>query len=224
MKDLDLIKELESELEVEFKEADVSRILTIRLLKTCEYSLDEAGNVSGIYVSKINISKIPGLLTQFAHLTSLTIKDTEMEDVSLFRELRTIRNLLLFRNKITDIQDLSVLKDIHTLHLAYNQIHDIAVLKDFLQLRHLNLSYNLIQDISALKNLKNLEILDLKGNPVKSLPAWITDFDMDIKWKQSVGSGEISLFQNPIETPPVEIIKQGKEAVRNYFQQIVTAV
>ena len=31
---------------------------------------------------------------------------------------------------------------------------------------------------------------------------------------------EINLFNNPIQTPPLEIVKQGKEAIKRYYEQL----
>ena len=72
-----------------------------------------------------------------------------------------------------------------------------------------------------MKNLKKLKGLSLYDNPLEKLPSWITNFDLSIDWEAKWGrEGFISLFNNPLKVPPVEIVKQGKEAIRNYFEQL----
>jgi len=96
-------------------------------------------------------------------------------------------------------------------------------------LLHLNLYNNKISDISALKNLQKLTKLDLSENYIKHIPDWICNFPkMDIKFKMDMSFRDnendfqniIYFYGNPIESPPIEIIEQGKEAIKNYFNEL----
>jgi small GTP-binding protein len=69
-----------------------------------------------------------------------------------------------------------------------------------------------------MEKLINLKTLDLSNNPIEKLPPWITNFNMEIKWIKNFNPGAISFYANPLKYPPVEIVKQGKEAVKNYFK------
>jgi internalin A len=71
-----------------------------------------------------------------------------------------------------------------------------------------------------LKNLGNLENVRLYKNPIEELPPLITHFSMGICWEKYEGGRYINFFDNPLKSPPPEIVKQGKEAVRNYFNQL----
>lgn len=112
-----------------------------------------------------------------------------------------------------------------------NQVNDISSLKDLKNLTELDLSWNQVSDISPLKELIKLGCLNLSGNPIEELPVWITEFNMEFKWATgfrelflaltSMGeNGYITYTSGTLKTPPPEIVKQGKEAVRNYFEQI----
>jgi predicted ATP-binding protein involved in virulence len=79
------------------------------------------------------------------------------------------------------------------------QLHDISFLEGLVDLTELSLSDNQITDISPLRELINL-------------------LEMEIVSGNQPEDG-IHLEDNPIETPPLEILKQGKQAVKVYFDQ-----
>jgi Leucine-rich repeat (LRR) protein len=114
------------------------------------------------------------------------------------------------------------LKDLPNLILLYlssNQIKDISFLKDFSKLTRLRLSDNKISDISVLKALSNLIELSLWGNQIRDLPEWLLNLNIPIRLDLGSENG-IFLANNPIEKPPIEIIEQGNEAIRAYFEQL----
>ncbi len=103
------------------------------------------------------------------------------------------------------------------LDLWGNKIVNISPIKELRSLQQLYLSWNQISDISFLKDLSNLTRLDLTENKIKKLPAEIVDLKMEIKWE---GYSGLILEGNPLQSPPVEIVWQGKKAIRNYFRQL----
>ncbi|MHB0946390.1 MAG: leucine-rich repeat domain-containing protein [Sedimentisphaerales bacterium] len=132
-------------------------------------------------------------------------------------------------NKITDVSSIKDLKKLELLDLSLNSICDISSLKNIKTLKVLVLCGNQIRDIASLQYLSKLSCLLLGNNPIKKLPFWITENDIKIKWDEhqyanllqpANNKRYIVLFDNPLETPPVEIIKQGKKAVRNYFESL----
>ncbi|MGD2089377.1 MAG: COR domain-containing protein [Candidatus Aminicenantes bacterium] len=112
--------------------------------------------------------------------------------------------------KISDITSLTHLKNLTYLDLQYSQISDISSLKDLKNLTHLDLEHNQISDISSLKDLKIVD-LDLANNRISELLVEVSN------WK-----GDLSIIfkGNPIEIPPMEIMKKGKKAVKAYFKSL----
>ena len=53
-----------------------------------------------------------------------------------------------------------------------------------------------------------------------SLPPEILELGLDIKWKYHFLQEGIFLEGNPLENPPIEIVKKGREAVINYFKSL----
>jgi len=145
------------------------------------------------------------------------------EIVSICTKLKELTGLYLMKNKITDIKPLAKLKKITTLVLSENRINDITPLLSLTQLNTLFITYNEISNIDLFFNspdiIKNLNMIHLGRNKIVILPKTITESKLDIKWDWQENSNAIFLQDNPIEIPPVEIIKQGKEAIKKYFTE-----
>ena len=123
------------------------------------------------------------------------------------------------KNIPSALLNVSVVKSLIYLNLEHNNISNLTKLVKFKNLKVLLLGVNQIFDISPLEKLIKLSRLDLQGNIIKKLPYWICNFNMDIHWSNQLGNA-ITLYKNPIENVPIEIITQGKEAIKNYFAEL----
>ncbi|MCP4217157.1 MAG: GTP-binding protein [bacterium] len=76
-------------------------------------------------------------------------------------------------------------------------------------------------DLSPTRGLTNLTLLDARHNAVTRLPEALLQlnmtFDVD---KDTFNPGVCTLYGNPLETPPPEIIRKGKKAIKNYYQSL----
>ena len=209
--------------------SDISALKDLTNLNTLDLSnnqisdisaLKDLTNLNTLYLSNNQISDISAL-KDLTNLNTLYLHNNQISDISALKDLTNLNNLYLHNNQIIDISALKDLTNLTYLKLSDNQISDISALKDLTNLNNLSLFNNQISDISALKDLKKLKILYLNTNKIKILSEWITDFkEMDIFWKENFYYDGLNLYNNPIESPPIEIIEQGKEAIRNYFSQI----
>uniref|UniRef100_UPI0040576172 COR domain-containing protein n=1 Tax=Candidatus Electrothrix sp. TaxID=2170559 RepID=UPI0040576172 len=122
---------------------------------------------------------------------------------------------------LTDISVLKELGQLHTLDLRYNKLTDISVLKELGQLRWLDLAENQLIDLAPLEDFIFLTNLNCWKNQLTSLPDWITELPVEPVYPDSdYMFGKINLGKNPLTHPPPEIIKQGREAIRAYFQSL----
>ena len=153
-------------------------------------------------------------------LTRLNLSLNRINDISPIKELTGLERLDLDHNQISDVSVLENLINLTRLDLDCNQIDNIWSLNRLNKLKRLDLSSNLITDISPISKLHNLKRLSLYHNPIKNLYPWIIDFNMDIQWDRYGRNNYITFYDNPLKSIPVEIIKQGKNGVRDYFKSL----
>ena len=60
----------------------------------------------------------------------------------------------------------------------------------------------------------------LVKNSIKKVLLWLTNLGLEIEINREYASNCINLYGNPIETPPLEVAKQGNESIRNYYRQL----
>jgi len=181
--------------------------------------LSELTNLTRLHLYHNQISNIAPL-QKLKNLMRLFLFDNQISDISPLKELNDLKNLFLQNNQINDISPFKELTSLVYLYLDNNQISDLSPLKELTSLTILALHNNQINDVSPLRNLKKLCNLDLRHNPIEKLPPWITDFNMNITWADESTKGYITFYDNPLKTPPSEIVQQGKDAIRNFFRQL----
>jgi GTPase SAR1 family protein len=137
------------------------------------------------------------LLNKREQVTGLNLCDSELTNCDFLKALPNLTHLMLWRNKISDISILKVLPN----------------------LIHIDFQKNEISDIRVLKALPNLSDIDLRQNKISELPEWLLDLNIPIKLSWDTHDS-IFLEGNPIIQPPLEIIKQGNEAIHAYFEQL----
>ncbi|MCK5617333.1 leucine-rich repeat domain-containing protein, partial [Candidatus Pacearchaeota archaeon] len=116
------------------------------------------------------------------------------------------------------------LTNLMELNLQGNKLTEVSGLGELTNLTQLHLWDNNLTDLSGLKNLTNLTYLTLHKNAIRELPEWITQLGMEIYYDVSIKAKGIILGNNPLETPPVEIVKEGRMAVKNYFDSLNIAI
>ncbi|MEN0050492.1 MAG: leucine-rich repeat domain-containing protein, partial [Bacteroidota bacterium] len=187
-----------------------------------------------------DISALQGL----GKLKVLTLRNNQISDISFLRNLNILHTLNLRYNQISDISTLKILKSLQTLDLRYNQIIDISALQSLIILKTIYISNNQVIDISFLKDLKGLQTLDIRHNQIVDISVLqnlvklehlylsqnqISDISallpliekgLSLSLKEYDTKEKIRLHGNPIITPPIEIVKEGRIAIINYFKAL----
>ena len=102
-------------------------------------------------------------------LTSLTLSEHSISDLSPLSGLTSLTHLDLWVNSISDISALSGLTGLTYLDLTGNSITDISALSGLTNLKELVLGSNSITDIGALSGLTSLTVLRLFNNSISDI-------------------------------------------------------
>lgn len=139
----------------------------------------------------IDSLSMAGLKIKILGLGDLELNDLAGLPWDAFSKLKALN---LGQNRITNIQPLEPLKrSLSNLGLDQNQISDLSVLGQFIFLSDLNLQANLIRDVQPLKGLNMLQNLNLKNNQVEDwtsiagIPALIS---LDVQDNPGTVSGQ----------------------------------
>lgn len=195
--DLELIKRLENEIGTEMEPFPGDSETT---LPANGFDVDTYGYVYILTIKRVELRSLPVFIPEFAHLHTLIVRDTQLEDISSLKGLKTLTRL----------------------NLSNNRIRDISCLSELAWLNRLFLNGNRVSDISGLSRLKKLKTLDLRDNIITHLPSNFLEFDMEITWGRSYTEDEEGIFLvgNPLESPPIEIIKKGEDAIKAYYKSL----
>ena len=126
--------------------------------------------------------------------------------------LQNLSGIDLSFNQLREIPDsISLLQNLSNLYLNNNQLSELPDSITRLQnLSILDLSSNQLRELlNSISRLQNLSRLDLSSNQLSELPDSIS-----LLQNLSV----LDLSENPLVNPPIEIAKQGIEAIRTYFR------
>ena len=137
--------------------------------------------------------------------------------------LTQLATLSLNRNKLTTIPpEIGNLTKLRELSLYDNQLTTIPPeIGNLTKLTTLALHRNLLTSLPPeIANLTKLDRLWIYNNKLKMLPSEITNLSLEFRWGESIHHGKIAIVNNPLESPPSEIVKQGMKAVRAYFKQL----
>ncbi len=135
--------------------------------------------------------------------------------------MKNLIQLDISGNKLTYLpSEISKLKNLKELGISENKLISLPPgISELKNLTQLDISRNQLTSLPPeIKELTNLTQLDISGNQLPSLPPELLELELEIEWEERWKYYTIFIKENPLENPPVEIAKQGKEAILNYFR------
>ena len=139
-------------------------------------------------------------------------------------KLTNLTSLGLSRNQLTSVPEgIKELTNLTSLDLAGNQLTSVPEgIKELTNLTRLYLRFNQLTSVpEGIKELTNLTRLDLASNQLTSVPECLLEMRLPIIWEtQRYFINGINLFGNPLERPPVDVVKEGNKAIQDYFESL----
>ncbi len=183
-------------------------------------ALQHLTNLTKLYFWQNKVTKISALQL-LKKLTNLNFGGNQISDISVLRYLSRLDTLSFWENQVSDISILEYLPNLTELYFGSNAVSDISVLRHLAKLIRLWFPNNQVSDISVLQHLPNLTNVDASDNKVVLFPEFLLNTDLAIKWDDDfyLLKGGINLYGNPISDVPIEVIKEGKEAIRRFLEE-----
>ncbi len=223
LSELDLYDNQLSELPASFGQLQNLKKLNLwdNKLSKLPASFGQLQNLSLLWLWKNQLSELPASFGQLQKLSSLNLSYNQLSELpASFGQLQNLSDLDLGSNQLSELPaSFGQLQNLSELHLDNNQLSELPASFGQLQnLSELHLDNNQLSELPAsFGQLLNLQKLYLYSNKISQLPKEILHFNLDIIWTTGYIRKCIVVGNNPFETPPIEIIKQGKEAIANYY-------
>ena len=184
--------------------------------------LSDLKNLVGLSIQNNSISNCSAL-GSLSNLETLNLRNNNVSNLSFLEGLTNLKKLVLNKNKITDISALKFLSNLKELSLKDNEIVNITSIRHLKSLEKLELSNNKIDDLKDLQFLTKLKWLSLRNNQVSDLSPILDLIKRGVQvsiieneYKTSI----INIYNNPLQTPPIEVINMGNDAILNYFDEL----
>ena len=225
MNEMKILKNISNEIGIELTKINKDRV-DITTLNGC-YAVDDSENVIALVLKAFFLREVPSGIAELKNLEHLNLTANGINKLpGEIGEITKLKELILIGNNLRELpKEIVKLKNLKNLFLGANRISyfpmEITEIPNFERLGIGNNEITKIpHGISELKNLPKLKELFLKSNKLKALPPEITQIGLEIKWEWDKSREGIYLEGNPIEIPPLEIIKKGIPAIKAYFQSL----
>ncbi|WP_242248317.1 leucine-rich repeat domain-containing protein [Bacillus cereus group sp. BfR-BA-01523] len=134
------------------------------------------------------INEIAGL-EYMTNLEKLTLRESNVTDISVISGLRHLKYLDLSSNPIESIQPVSKLENLDMLFLRENKIADLTPLSQMKKIKILDLIGNNIKDLTPLFTVLSLEEVYLANNQISNLSGIEKLKNVNLLW---IGNNKIS--------------------------------
>ncbi len=177
------------------------------------------------------ITFLPSTLSHLRLLKKLVIESTQVADLSPLAGLTNLQKLDCSSTQVADLSPLMGLANLQLFSCSSTQVADLSPLADLTNLQQLYHAYTQVADLSPLAGLNNLQLLSCDSTQVTDLSPilFLIAKNVPVKWQNWSEAYEedndfsekpaILVKDCPLTNPPVEVAKQGNEAILRYFEE-----
>jgi Leucine-rich repeat (LRR) protein len=217
-------------------------------LSTVPTWLSNLQNLKLLSMNNCSLAECPEWLLRLQQLEDLSLVDTGLQTLPWgFSQLQNLRELNLSGNLLGGIPEPVLrLRNLEVLWMAQNQIERIPEsIGQLSRLKRLSLANNQIDALpESISRLKDLTLLYLSNNRLTSIPDCLYDLTslealrldnqsyakrnknriqtLSPKILNLQNLKHLSLGDNPMVSPPPEVVAKGLDAIEDYFRQLET--
>ncbi len=175
-------------------------------------------------LSYCELKYLPSELAECVRVKALRLNNNkELFDLSLLKDLHNLQELEVSNTQVADLSPLKSLIKLKELFFSNTRVTDLSPLKNLINLEILFFYKTQVADLSPLKNLINLRILNFSDTQVADLSPILSLIKKGRRIRfYLLLPTDINAIGCPLTIPPLDIVKQGNEAILNYFAQIET--
>ncbi|MGY1460367.1 leucine-rich repeat domain-containing protein [Bacillus toyonensis] len=130
--------------------------------------LEHMTNLEKLTLRESNVTDISAI-SKLRYLKYVDLTSNPIKNIHPIEQLENINMLFLRDNKISDLTPLSKMKKIKTLDLVGNNIEDIQPLFTLSTMKQLYLANNQISDLTGINQLSNVELLWIGNNKISNV-------------------------------------------------------
>ena len=204
--------------------AGLSALRTLNIHRTQVDDLTPLVGLSALQTLTVWSSRVTELapLAGLSALQALHVEGTQVSDLTPLARLSGLQWLSVEATAVTDLVPLAGLSGLQMLWASRTQVGDVAPLAGLSALRTLAISQTQVSDLAPLAGLPDLQRLYISGTRVTDLSPLIDLIQRghQVNWSSPSWQREGIYVENcPLKNPPPEIVKQGNEAILNYFTE-----
>ena len=216
--DLDVIKQLEQTIGKKLERLDKIDWNSIG------YVQNEHNQITKLRLDKCGLKKLSPKIGRLQNLAELYLSGNQLNNLPLeIVKLQKLTILYLDANRLRNLSlEIGKLQNLTVLHLNNNKLNNLPPEIGKLQnLTELYLSENQLSNLPPeIVKLQNLTTLSLYNNQLNQFTKVLLDLNLEVKWDDISWKNGIYVKNNPFQTPPVEIIKQGRQAIVDYYNAL----
>src|SRR5664280_2064096 len=204
--------------------AGLSALQTLNLYGTQVADLALLAGLSALQTLNVSNTQVSDLapLAGLSALQALNVSNTQVSDLAPLAGLSALQTLNASNTQVSDLAPLAGLSALQTLYVSNTQVSDLAPLAGLSALQTLYVSDTQVSDLAPLAGLSALQTLYVSDTQVTDLSPLIEHIrrGRPVKWSSKSWEGDgIYVEDCPLTNPPPEIVKQGNDAILNYFRE-----
>jgi internalin A len=184
--------------------------------------LNSCTGLEKLFLSGNKIEAIANL-NNLNKLTTLDLHKNKINTIKAVERLTDLETLDLSNNNLSQLGGLDNNINLQKITLNNNQLTTLKGISHLTHLKYLSASYNTISDCTELENMLQLQSIILDFNGINDITALLPHIKKGLRvalLNQKISTGDIHLLGNPVNTPPIEIMNQGNEAIIAHFDEI----